>query len=210
MIFGGGSVGERKARLFSQYGPVRVLSREFSVGLMDLAADPQRQIELVECDLSGGFCKFLQGAFIAIPATSNSKLNRAIEEEATAQGVLVNRVEGIGDVVVPSILQKGPIAIAITTEIPGLTKYLRLRLEEELTENYQDMARLLSQIRRENKEIVPTQKDRARIIWDILLDETIWKLLEVSYEKAYMKARSHVCLDERDSLDAGDTPQSLN
>ncbi len=210
MIFGGGSVGERKARLFSQYGPVRVLSREFSVGLMDLAADPQRQIELVECDLSGGFCKFLQGAFIAIPATSNSKLNRAIKEEATAQGVLVNRVEGIGDVVVPSILQKGPIAIAITTEIPGLTKYLRLRLEEELTENYQDMARLLSQIRRENKEIVPTQKDRARIIWDILLDETIWKLLEVSYEKAYMKARSHVCLDERDSLDAGDTPQSLN
>jgi len=210
VIFGGGTVGERKARLFSQYGPVRVLSRKFSIGLLDLAADRQRQIELVECDLSDGFCKYLQGAFMAIPATSDSRLNCAIEEEAVAQGILVNRVDGIGDVVVPSILQRGSIAIAITTEIPGLTKYLRLRLEEELTESYQEMARLLSQIRRENKEIVPAQKDRARIIWEILLDDEVWKLLEVSYEKAYMKARSHVYLDEQDSLDAGDTPQGLH
>jgi precorrin-2 dehydrogenase/sirohydrochlorin ferrochelatase len=210
VIFGGGKVGERKARLFSQYGPVRVLSRDFSPGLLDLEKDPQRQIELVECDLSCGFSKYLQGTFIAIPATSDSKLNRAIEEEARAQGVLVNKVEEAGDVVVPSILQRGSIAIAISTESPGLTKYLRLRLEEELTENYQDMARLLSQIRRENKELVPMQKDRARIIWEILKDDEVWRLLEVSYEKAYMRARSHVCLDERDSLDAGDTPQGLH
>lgn len=210
VIFGGGKVGERKAGLFSQYGPVRVLSRDFSPRLLDLAADPQRQIELVECDLSCDLDKYLQGAFIAIPATSDSKLNRAIEEEAAAQGILVNNVEGVGDVVVPSILQRGSIAIAISTEIPGLTKYLRLRLEEELTGNYQDMARLLSQIRGENKELVPMQKDRARIIWEILLDDEVWRLLEVSYEKAYMRARSHVCLDERDSLDAGDTPQGLN
>ena len=210
VIFGGGKVGERKAGLFSQYGPVRVLSRDFSPCLLDLAADPQRQIELVECDLSYDFAKYLQGAFIAIPATSDSKLNRAIEEEARARKILVNKVEGVGDVVVPSILQRGSIAIAISTEIPGLTKYLRLRLEEELTGNYQDMARLLSQIRRENKELVPLQKDRAHIIWEILKDDEVWRLLEVSYEKAYMRARSHVCLDERDSLDAGDTPQGLH
>ena len=118
VIFGGGKVGERKAGLFSQYGPVKVLSRDFSPGLLDLAADPQRQIELVECDLSCDFAKYLQGAFIAIPATSDSKLNRAIEEEAAAQGILVNKVEDVGDVVVPSILQRGSIAIAISTQIP--------------------------------------------------------------------------------------------
>jgi precorrin-2 dehydrogenase / sirohydrochlorin ferrochelatase len=210
VIFGGGNVGERKARLFSQYGPVKVLSRDFSPGLLDLVKDPQMQIELVECDLSSGFCKYLRGAFIAIPATSDSKLNRAIEEEARDLGILVNNVEGVGDVVVPSILRRGSIAIAISTESPGLTKYLRLRLEEDLTENYQDMARLLSQIRMENKELVPMQKDRARIIWEILLDDEVWRLLEVSYEKAYMRARSHVRLDERDSIDAGDTPQGLH
>jgi precorrin-2 dehydrogenase/sirohydrochlorin ferrochelatase len=211
VIFGGGAVGERKARLFSQYGPVRVLSRDFSLGIQELANDSQKQVELVECDLTitSDFGKYLQGAFIVIPATSDSNLNRAIEEEARAMNILVNKVDGAGDVVVPSILQRGCIAIAISTESPALTKYLRLRLEEELTDSYQEMARLLSQIRRENKEIVATQKDRARIIWEILLDDEVWRLLEVSYEKAYMRARSHVCLDERDSLDAGDTPQGL-
>jgi precorrin-2 dehydrogenase / sirohydrochlorin ferrochelatase len=210
VIFGGGAVGERKARLFSQYGPVRVLSRDFSLGIQELAKDSQRQVELVQCDLTYDFGKYLQGAFIVIPATSDSKLNRAIEEEAQDMNILVNNVEGVGDVVVPSILQRGCIAIAISTESPALTKYLRLRLEEELTDSYQDMARLISQIRTENKEIVGTQKERARIIWEILLDDEVWRLLIVSYEKAYMRARSHVCLDERDSLDAGDTPQGLH
>ncbi|MDD2754052.1 MAG: bifunctional precorrin-2 dehydrogenase/sirohydrochlorin ferrochelatase [Methanothrix sp.] len=210
VIFGGGAVGERKARLFSQYGPVRVLSRDFSLGILELAKDSQGRVELVECDLTYDFGKYLQGAFIVIPATSDSNLNRAIEEEARDMNILVNNVEGPGDVVVPSILQRGCIAIAISTESPALTKYLRLRLEEELTDNYQEMARLINQIRRENKEIVSTQKDRARIIWEILLDDEVWRLLEVSYEKAYMRARSHVCLDERDSLDAGDTPQGLH
>ena len=209
VVFGGGAVGERKAELFSRHGPVRVLSRDFSQGLLDLVKDQKRQIELLKCDLSNGFDQHLKGAFIVIPATNDSILNRAIEAEASRQGILVNSVDGAGDVVVPSVLQKGSIAIAITTENPGLTKYLRLRLEDELTENLSEMARLLSQIRKENKELVPQQKDRGRIIWQILRDEEVWRLLDVSYEKAYMRARSHVGIDERDSLDAGDPPQGL-
>jgi precorrin-2 dehydrogenase / sirohydrochlorin ferrochelatase len=206
VIFGGGSVGERKARLFSEYGPVRVVARDFTSDLLSLKG----KLELVESDLTSGFEKHLDGAFIAIPATSDSELNRAIEEEASRRGVLVNRVEGAGDVVVPSLIRKGPIAIAISTESPGLTKYLRLQLEMMLTENYQEMARLLSQIRSELKEQIPLQEDRARAIWRILEDEEIWRLLDVSYEKAYMRARLHACQDERDSLDAGDAPQGLH
>jgi precorrin-2 dehydrogenase/sirohydrochlorin ferrochelatase len=206
VIFGGGRVGERKARLFSEYGPVRVVARDFTSDLLSL----KEKLELVESDLTSGFEKHLDGAFIAIPATSDSELNRAIEEEASRRGVLVNMVEGAGDVVVPSLIRKGPIAIAISTENPGLTKYLRLQLEMKLTENYQEMARLLSQIRPELKELVPLQEDRARAIWGILEDEEIWRLLNVSYEKAYMRARLHACQDERDSLDAGDAPQGLH
>ena len=206
VIFGGGRVGERKARLFSEYGPVRVVARDFTSDLLSL----KEKLELVESDLTSGFEKHLDGAFIAIPATSDSELNRAIEEEASRRGILVNRVEGAGDVVVPSLIRKGPIAIAISTENPGLTKYLRLQLEMRLTENYQEMARLLSQIRPELKEQIPLQEDRARAIWRILEDEEIWRLLDVSYEKAYMRARLHACQDERDSLDAGDAPQGLH
>ena len=210
VIFGGGVVGERKARLFSRYGPVRVVSRDFTPGIQELAKDPQRQIELVSCDLSSAAGKYLNDAFIAVPATSDSNLNSAIAEEARSMKILVNNVDDPGDVVIPSILQKGSIAIALTTEVPALTKHLRLRLEEELMGSYPEMARLLARIRKENKEIIVAQKDRARIIWEILEDGEVWRLLSVSYEKAYMRARSHVTLDERDSLDAGDTPQGLH
>ena len=206
VIFGGGSVGERKARLFLDYGRVRVVSKDFTSGLLEMKDD----LELVATDLSRGFEKYLAGAFIAIPATNDSELNRKIEREASKQGVLINKVDGVGDVVVPSIIRKGSIAIAITTEIPALTKYLRLRLEEDLTCNYEVMAKLLAEIRPELKRLIPHQKDRARIIWKILEDEEVWRLLEVSYEKAYMKARSHACQDERDSLDAGYASQSLH
>ena len=206
VIFGGGSVGERKARLFLDYGRVRVVSKDFTSGLLEMKND----LELVATDLSRGFEKYLAGAFIAIPATNDSELNRKIEREASKQGVLINKVDGVGDIVVPSIIRKGSIAIAITTEIPALTKYLRLRLEEDLNCSYEEMAKLLAEIRPELKRLIPHQKDRARIIWKILEDEEVWRLLEVSYEKAYMKARSHACQDERDSLDAGYASQSLH
>ncbi|HON35142.1 MAG TPA: bifunctional precorrin-2 dehydrogenase/sirohydrochlorin ferrochelatase [Methanothrix sp.] len=206
VIFGGGRVAERKAALFSDYGPVQVVSQSFTPALL---ASKDRW-ELTECDLRADFKRYLQGAFIAVPATSNTQLNRSIEEEAVRMGVLVNRVEGRGEVVVPSIIRKGQISIAISTEAPGLTRYLRLRLEEELTEDYQGMARLLSRLRPELKEALPRQVDRARVIRSILEDEEVWRLLGVSNEKAYMRARSHACQDERDSLDAGDSPHRLH
>jgi len=206
VIFGGGRVAERKALLFSDYGPVQVVSQRFTPLLLAF----KDRWELIECDLAVEFKRYLQGAFIAIPATSNSQLNRSIEEEAIRIGVLVNRVEGRGEVVVPSIIRKGQISIAISTQVPGLTRYIRLRLEEKLTEDYQGMAKLLSRLRPELKELIPRQEDRARVIRNILEDEEVWRLLGISYEKAYMRARSHACQDERDSLDAGDSPHRLN
>lgn len=196
-IFGGGAVGERKAELFSRHGPVRLFARDISPGLRKLQKDDKRQIEFVLCDLSLGFSRFLDGVFLAVPATSDSELNHAIEQEARLRGILVNSVEGAGDVVVPSILKRGHISIAISTENPALSKYLRMKLDLLLSENFEEMARLLSEIRRENRELVPFQRDRAKIIWQILEDEEIWRFLGISYDDALSKARSYVRPDER-------------
>ena len=209
VIFGGGSVGERKARLFSDYCLVQVVSQDFSPGLAGLATEKE-SLKLIKADLSLSYAQYLNGAFLAIPATNDLALNAVIEREAQARGILIDKVNGMGDVVVPSVIRKDPITIAIATESPGLTKYLRIKLEDELSENYQGMARLLGEIRQELKSSIPLQKDRARIIWEILEDDEVWKLLDTSYEKAYMRARSHAYRDERDSLDAGDPPQGLH
>lgn len=208
VIFGGGSVGERKARLFSDFSRVTVVSKSFTEVLLQMERD--ESAKLIRADLAQGYHEYLEGAFMVIPATSDAELNRSIEIAASKKGILVNKVDGIGDVVVPSLIRKGPIAIAISTRSPALSKYLRLRLERELDENFEGMARLLGQIRNEIKQEVPDQVERSRIIWSILSDGEVWKLLEQSYEKAYMRAREQVPQHERDSVDAGDPPQGID
>jgi precorrin-2 dehydrogenase/sirohydrochlorin ferrochelatase len=210
VIFGGGDVGERKARLFSQRSRVTVASQDYSPGLLEMAEEGA--VELVRASLPQGADDLLRDAFIAIPATSDQALNIRLEVRAKELGVLVNRVDGVGEVVVPSVIRRGPVVVAISTlgESPALSKYLRIRLEEVLDEGYADMARLLGEMRGLLKERVSEQADRKRILWEIISDEEVWRLLEASYEKAYKRAGEHLPPDERDSLDAGDPQESLH
>ncbi len=207
MIFGGGDVGERKARLFSRHAEVTVASQKFSPGLIDMAEEGS--IDLVRADLPTGADDLLRDAFIAIPATSDQAINLQLEERAARMGVLVNRVDGVGEVVVPSVIRRDPVVVAISTfgESPALSKRLRMRMEEVLDEGYADMARLLGEMRGVLKERVSDQAERKRILWEIISDEEVWRLLSGSYEKAYKRAGEHLPLDERDSLDAGDPPE---
>lgn len=204
VIFGGGKVGERKARLFSEFSRVTVVSKSFTEGLLQM--ETEESAKLIRADLAQGYYEYFEGAFIVVPATNDAELNHSIEMAASKRDILVNKVDGIGDVVVPSLIRRGPIAIAISTESPALSKYLRQRLEEELDENFEGMARLLGQIRKEIKQEIPDQMERSSIIWSILSDREVWRLLDLSYEKAYMRAREQVPQHERDSLDAGDPP----
>ena len=184
-----------------------VASLEFTSGIWEMAA--AGEVELVETDLRGGGADLLRGAFMAIPATSDSFLNARLEETASSMGVLVNRVDGFGEVVVPSIVRRGPVVVAISTfgESPALSKSLRMRIEEILDEGYGDMARLLGEMRGALKERVADQEERRRILWEIISDGEVWRLLSESYEKGYKRAGEHLPLDERDSLDAGDPPE---
>jgi precorrin-2 dehydrogenase/sirohydrochlorin ferrochelatase len=210
VIFGGGDVGERKARLFSQHAMVAVASQEFSPGLVEMAKDGS--IDLVRADLHKGADDLLLDAFIAIPATSDPALNIELEARAKGLGVLVNRVDGVGEVVVPSVVRSDPVVVAISTfgESPALSKLLRMRIEEVLDEGYADMARLLGEMRGVLKERVFEQAERKKVLWEIISDEEVWRLLPESYEKAYKRAGEHLPLDERDSLDAGDPQESLH
>jgi precorrin-2 dehydrogenase / sirohydrochlorin ferrochelatase len=192
-IFGGGKVAERKAGLFSQYSNVRVISKEFTKGLYQM--EREGSVSLTYADLSVGLSEHLAGAFLAVPATSNKDLNLSIEIEASRLGVLVNKVDGVGEVVVPSIIRKDPVTLAISTlgRSPALSKHIRLRLEEVLTEDYSAMARLLSEIRAELKEEVSSQEARSEVIWQVISDQEVWDLLKKdSYDKAYIRAREHL------------------
>lgn len=216
VIFGGGDVAERKARLFSQ-GDLVVVSREFSEGIRRMASDGI--LEIVEADLMSedGMDiaeRALEGAFIAIPATNDLALNSALEDIARRKGALVNSVDREGEVVVPSIIKKRSVVIAISTGIPALSRYIRMKLERDV-ELYALMADLLSRIRNELKENVEPQSKRRDLLWSVLSDSSVWSCLEngeiaEAHEKAYMRVRKNLTPDEQDNLDAGDPQEGLD
>ncbi|MCQ8903800.1 MAG: bifunctional precorrin-2 dehydrogenase/sirohydrochlorin ferrochelatase [Methanothrix sp.] len=216
VIFGGGDVAERKARLFSQ-GDLVVVSREFTPGILRMASDGL--LEIVEADLTtkNGLeiaDRALEGAFIAIPATSDQALNAALEEMARRKGALVNSVDREGEVVVPSIIKKRSVVLAISTGIPALSRYIRMKLERDV-EVYALMSDLLSRIRKDLKENVGPQSRRRDLLWSVLSDSSVWSCLENgeierAHEKAYMRVRENLTPDEQDNLDAGDPQEGLD
>ncbi|MHC1582396.1 MAG: precorrin-2 dehydrogenase/sirohydrochlorin ferrochelatase family protein [Candidatus Syntropharchaeia archaeon] len=189
-IFGGGSVGERKARLFSKHAEVTVISKEFTRGLEDLAEEGIIKTKKAEID-EDVIESFIKDAFIVIPATDDERINSKIIERAKIHKKLLNRVDDeIGDIVVPSIVEKGDIIVSISTggKSPAMSKFLRKKIEEEITDVYSRMVKLQKDMKRVLKREVEDQKEREKILWEILENEKIWEKLERSYEDALKAA----------------------
>lgn len=135
LVFGGGPVGARKARRFTQEARVVVLSLTF-------ADEPFGGAERVKAcpdpgDVSGWLDRLDPALVVA--ATDDQALNDAIERAAADRGVLVNRADvrgsrSAGSVVVPATIRDGPLVVAVSTEgtDPGLAKSIRERLEASL------------------------------------------------------------------------------
>ena len=77
--------------------------------------------------------EYLEGKKLVIAATNNKQLNTEIAEHAKTKGILVNVVDNpeAGNFILPSIIDRSPIVIAVSTSgvAPVLTKLLSTRIE---------------------------------------------------------------------------------
>lgn len=194
VIFGGGQVGERKAALFSRYARTTVISRSFTPGLHEHAKHGVNLMKTSGSFSDGEISNYVKGAFIVIPATSDQELNKRIVDISHQHDCLVNSVDGIEDIAVPSIIERGDITIALSTKgaSPALSKFMRKKIEQTIPAEFDVMARLQKEIRQRLKHQLPKQEDRSRILWTILEDEEVWKALKESYEQALDIALTHV------------------
>lgn len=194
VIFGGGEVGERKASLFCDYARVTVISRDFTPILDRFFKEGKIKLIKVQDITEDDISSYLKNAFIAIPATNDTLLNETIAGIAKRSGKLVNRVDGPGDIIVPSVIERGDIIIGISTygQSPALSKYIRERIEEVITPEFEQMSRLQNEMREMLKSSVKDQKERREILWNIINDDEVWEAFRVSYEKAYMIASKHM------------------
>jgi len=198
VIFGGGGVGERKASLFCEHAKVKVVSREFTSGLARFHKEGKIELIKVKDIGENEIASFLNNAFIVIPATNDPVFNEKISKIAQNHGKFINRVDDIGDIIVPSVIRRGDIVIGISTggQSPALSKYIRQKIEEVITPEFADMSRLQNEIRDKLKSMVDDQKERKDILWNIINDNDVWNAFAESYEKAYIVASKHIRQNE--------------
>jgi precorrin-2 dehydrogenase/sirohydrochlorin ferrochelatase len=196
VIFGSGSVGERKANLFSEYAKVTVVSRSFYDVFYELVE--KYDIQLIKADAGkltdDEINDIIRGAFLVIPATNDRSINERIVNLSKSLDILTNEVDAIGDVTVPAVIKRGGLTISISTSgsSPAFSRFTRRQVENIITPEFGDMIRIQDEMRTYLKAEVPDQRDRKEILWDILESEEVWNALEESYEKGFNTAQGIV------------------
>lgn len=156
VVIGGGPIAEEKARGLADAGArVLVIAENPSPGMTALAS--AGAVDLLRRAFRSGD---LKGAFIAISATGDPQLNSKIFAEAQRSRVLLNSADDPDHChwSAPSVLRRGALAVAISTEgkAPALAKRLRERLEAEIGPAYGELVDLLGEVR---AEMLPREVD---------------------------------------------------
>ena len=194
VIFGGGAVGERKAKRFCEKAPVTIVSSSLTAELKEMEACDS--FLFIQKDISkltdGEIFDCISDAFLVIAATSDSEINRKIISMAKTAGILANNTEGTDEVVIPSFIERGGLQISISSggESPAVTKYARMKIESVIGDDFEKMIDLQTEMREYLKTVESDQKKRQEILWEIMNDEKIWKLLSVDFEKAKNAAKA--------------------
>jgi len=129
LVVGGGEVGERRVRALLECGArVTVVSPAVTPGLAALAASGRvvnRARSIRQSDL--------RGCALAVAATGDPLVDGAVAEMARRWRVLVNVVDRPEhcDFILPSVLRRGELQIAVSTggRSPALAREIRRRLE---------------------------------------------------------------------------------
>jgi precorrin-2 dehydrogenase/sirohydrochlorin ferrochelatase len=168
VVVGGGEGSARKVELLLDCGAeVLVISPECSGAFAPLRK--RAGLSLLERGYKPGD---LAGAVLAIAASDNPALNRAVAEDATAAGVFVNVVDqpALSQFIVPSLVRRGELMVAISTggASPALARRLREELEQVIGPEYEAFVSLLREAR---QRVMQDERDptRRRAIFERLV-----------------------------------------
>lgn len=184
LIIGGGEVGERKARKFLEAGSrITVISKDFTSGLKRLGGGGK--VKLMRMDLNRSLpliSRLISRSDVVISATDDSKLNKAVVNEARKNSVLVCAVDNpsISDFHLPAIAKVGDIRIAISTEgkSPAMAKVLRKRVRKSISREDVLQVKLQDYARKFIAPRIPEARVRRNFLYKIIRDEEIKRLLQ--------------------------------
>lgn len=148
LVLGGGQIAESKVPgLLAAEAKVRVIAPEVTESLAAQAREGQ--IEWVRKTFE---TKDLSGAYLVVAATSAVEVNHEIFREAEARGILCNAVDDPDNChfYYPSVVRRGALQIAISTEglSPALAQRLRRELEVQFGPEYEPWVKWLGAARK--------------------------------------------------------------
>lgn len=169
VVIGGGGIAERKISWLIKAGAnVTVVAPELCAPLQTLATAQKLQHR---ADYFAP--EMLDDAELIIAATDNDQVNAAVAAAAKTRNIWINVVDtpDLCDFVFPSIVDRSPLVIAISSsgQAPVLARRLRSELETRLPANYGAVANLAGQWRDKVKRQLPSMASRLRF-WEQFFD----------------------------------------
>jgi precorrin-2 dehydrogenase / sirohydrochlorin ferrochelatase len=176
LIVGGGSVAERKIATLLRYGAgIRIVSPLFAAGFDRWRDQPRMELRTKMYDAAD-----LEGVHLVIASTDQKSVNETVASDCRARGIPVNVIDDPSrcDFIVPAVLERGSIQVAVSTggKSPALARRIRERLDEVLGAEYAEMNEILGALREPAQNSLATDADRKHF-FDALLDAGIVEML---------------------------------
>ena len=167
LVVGGGKVAERKVAMLLQF-KARVVVVGPVMTKMLLKFGEEGKIAYFQRTCTA---KDLDNTALVFACTDNNAVNSRIKKEAARKNIPVNVVDSpdICDFIVPSIIKKGDLTIAISTsgELPLLSKKLRQKIEEVVTDDYLEYLHIMGEFRKYLIRTVKEARKRSMIMQNI-------------------------------------------
>ncbi len=176
LIIGGGAVAARKVAMLERArAAITVIAPKISVALQQRVDDGtitwQRK-KFSEQDL--------QGYQLVMAATDDRRINAKVAACCRRRGILVNAADDSKncDFILPSIIDRSPVQIAVSTggASPVLARMLRTKLENSTPAAYGQLAKLIEDHRLEVKKKF-ISVDQRRKFWEQLLQGPVAELV---------------------------------
>jgi precorrin-2 dehydrogenase/sirohydrochlorin ferrochelatase len=192
LVVGGGPVAERKVDTLLDAGAqVTVVSPEATHHLLEHANS--RRITLLQRQFAPSD---VEGVSLVISATDDPATQTEVASVASSKRILVNTVDkpDLCDFIVPAILRRGDITLAISTggKSPALAAALRPRLERILTVEVARTASVLGTVRNEVHERFTNSAERKRVFEKIIESGIVEWIGECSDAEALERVRQMI------------------
>lgn len=200
LVVGGGPVAERRiASLLEAKAQVKVVSPSLTEPISRWADEGR-----IEAVRRRYLPRDQAGMYMVVAATDSAEVNHAVQELAKEHNRLVNMAERpeLGDFIVPSVVRRGKLVIAVSTlgASPSVAASIRRQIETSFGEEYEVYLDFLSEFRLKVQEMVKDTNVRQEIFRAVLQANLLEMIRKGEFEAWKRQVLAELQEKHRDDL----------